>query len=125
MFYTFDNRLTWLKTKPSSADPAYTGNIVNGYRHYPWAVPVVTKNKKAKTKVVGFTGANGAGTKVAQDITDVPIVLRTVQVLSPNGGRDSHRTPSLRSDGGRRRDQKLRWEASNSTTRRIIDSPGH
>jgi hypothetical protein len=86
VFYTLDNGLTWLKAKPGSTDPAYTGNMVNGYCHYRWNVPVLTKNKKAKVKVVGYTGNNGTGAKVRPDVTDVPVLLRTVQLLTPNGG---------------------------------------
>jgi hypothetical protein len=86
VFYTLDNGLTWVKAKPGNTDPAYIGNMVNEYRHYRWNVPVLTKNKKAKIKVVGYTGSNGTGAKVGTDITDVPVLLRTVQLLTPNGG---------------------------------------
>ena len=86
VFYTLDNGLTWLKTKPGNTDPAYKGNTVNGYCHYRWAVPVLTKNKKAKIKVVGYKGSNGSGVQMRADITDVPVLLRTVQLLTPNGG---------------------------------------
>jgi hypothetical protein len=60
--------------------------MVKGYCHYRWNVPVLTKNKKAKVKVVGYTGNNGTGAKVRPDVTDVPVLLRTVQLLTPNGG---------------------------------------
>jgi hypothetical protein len=86
VFYTLDNGVTWLKVKPASTDPAYKGNTVNGYCHYPWDVPVLTKNKKVKIKVVGYTGINGVGTKVGTDTTDVPVLVMAVQLLTPNGG---------------------------------------
>jgi hypothetical protein len=84
VFYSLDNGLTWLKAK--SADPAVTGNIVTGQRHFRWDVPIQTKNnKKCKIKVIGYTGTNATGTKAGIDISDLPFMLQVIRIIDPDG----------------------------------------